>query len=70
MIAAVNLYGLVDARLPDRGPREQVVVFYVSRRSAERALRDMLRDEPSRTGALTVERFPLVELPPISLSLN
>jgi hypothetical protein len=45
MIDPVNLYGLVDARLPDGGPREQVVVFYVSRGSAERALRDALRDE-------------------------
>jgi hypothetical protein len=41
----MNLYGLVDARLPDHGPREQVVVFYASRGSAERALREVLRDE-------------------------
>jgi hypothetical protein len=66
----VNLYGLVDARLPDGRPREQVVVFYASRGSAERALRDALRDEPSWVGALSVKRFRLVELPPISLSLN
>lgn len=38
--------------------------------SAKRALRDVLRDEPSWIGALGVKRFPLVELPPISLSLN
>jgi hypothetical protein len=38
------LYGLVDARLPDHAPRGQVVVFYVSRGLAERALHDVLRD--------------------------
>lgn len=70
MIDPVNLYGLVDARLPDHGPREQVVVFYASRRAPERALRGVLRDEPSWIGILSVKRFPLVELPPISLSLN
>jgi hypothetical protein len=32
--------------------------------------RDVLRDEPSWIGVLSVRRFPLVELPSISLSLN
>lgn len=66
----MNLYGLVDARLPDHGPREQVVVFYVSRGAAERALRGALEAEPSSIGVLRVKRFPLVELPPLSVSLN
>jgi len=42
----------------------------MSRRSAERALHDVLRDGPSWIGVLGVKRFPLVEFPPISLSPN
>jgi hypothetical protein len=45
-------------------------MFYVNRGSAERALRDVLRDEPSWIGALSVKPFPLVELPSTSLSAN
>jgi hypothetical protein len=36
--------------------------FYASRGSAERALRDVPRDEPSWIGAVSVKRFPLVDL--------
>ena len=64
----MNPYGLVDTRLPDGGPREQVVFYEPS--VGWRALHDVLRDEPSWIGVLGVKRFPLVEFPPISLSPN
>jgi hypothetical protein len=70
MIAAVDLYGLVDARLPGAGTRQQVLVFYTSREAAEKALCGVLRDEPSWYGDISVKPFPLVPLPPLPLSLN
>jgi hypothetical protein len=66
----VNLYGLVDARLPADGPGGQVVIFYASRAAAEKGLRNVLRDEPSGEPYMRVFEFPLIELPDAQLSLN
>jgi hypothetical protein len=47
MIAFVTLYGLVDDRLPARGRRDAVIKLHGDRAAAERALRGVLRDEPT-----------------------
>jgi hypothetical protein len=66
----VNLYGLIDAQLPADGPRGQVVMFYASRAAAERALQNVLRDEPSWEPYMRIFEFPLVDVPVVQRSLN
>jgi hypothetical protein len=66
----VRLYGLIDCRLNAERPLEQVIELYGNRKDAEEALRRVLRDEPSRAGALEVLELPLVECPTASFSFN
>jgi hypothetical protein len=67
---AVKLYGLADVRLPDDGPRQQVVIFYATRVEAEKALRGVVYDEPTWAPFLRIAEFPLVDLPVAEPSLN
>jgi len=50
--------------------RGQVVIFYASSAAAEKALRNVLRDEPNWAPYMRVFEFPLIELPVGQLSLN
>ena len=64
------LYGLVDDRLPAKGPRGAVIELYGNRAAAERALRGVLRDEPTWASFVWIAEFPLIELRVAALSLN
>jgi hypothetical protein len=70
MIANVILYGLADRRLTAERPLRQVLEICGSRRAAEKALRDVLSDEPSWAGDISVLEFPLVAFPLGTPSLN
>jgi hypothetical protein len=66
----VILYGLADRRLTAGRPLGQVLEIYGSRRAAEKALRAVLRDEPSWVGDISVLELPLVAFPLGTPSLN
>ena len=70
MIAAMLLYGLADRRLAAERPLGQLIELYGSRRAAEKALRAVLRDEPSWAGHISVRELPLVAFPLGTHSLN
>jgi hypothetical protein len=69
-IQLITLYGLVDDRLPAGRPRGNLIGLYGNRAAAERALRCVLRDEPTWAPFVRIAEFPLVEVPAIQPSMN
>ena len=58
----MTLYGLVDDRLREDHMRG-VIELYGNRAAAEKALRGVLRDEPTWASFVRIAEFPLIQLP-------
>ncbi|MFL5938630.1 MAG: hypothetical protein ACJ76U_17520 [Gaiellaceae bacterium] len=65
----MRLYALVDDRLAGDHLRG-VIELYGSRAAAERAMRGVIRDDPTWAPFVRVAEFPLVEVPTPQPSLN
>jgi hypothetical protein len=68
-IRPVTLYALVDERL--RGDHAHgVIELHPTRETAERALRGVLRDEPTWEPFMRVAALPLIGVPAVGGSRN